>query len=1427
MNELFTPDEKLRTILKQYLPPIWARHLSPTIQPAETRLILAHLSALLRAVKTYIPRPVIQRRTAQPHDALVTGEFIEGTLMMADISGFTAMSEKLSTLGKEGAEEVTRAINTCFTTLLEVIQLHNGALLKFGGDALLVLFSEQNHPWAGVRAAWQMQQVMKQFARTPTSLGEFPLRISIGLNTGAFFAANIGTPTQMEYFVTGRQVNETARTEDAASAGQVFIHENTLRRLGKRVTVAQRGDRLHEVLKLTDVANSVSPILKPTVESVLRSPPAITEIQNLLVEIHALAPYIPADVLRRIISNPTSVKVEGEHRQVTVVFANVLGMTELIDVLGAANVDKITAIINHYYITMQRILERYEGTANKIDLYTKGDKLLALFGAPSMHEDDPERAVLAALEMQEAMTEICEYASDRLSAWAARQLGSCKILQQRIGINTGHVFAGNVGSGTRKEYTVMGDAVNLAARLMSATDWGNMVISRFTRQRVAGAFEFTELPAIKVKGKTAPVARYRVSGVKERDRTERQLYVQSLVGREREVALIKARMDDAVAGTGQILTLCGEAGMGKSRLVEEIADYAEELGMSYLGGDCLSFGQGIPYLPWIDVWRDHFDINENDPPDAKRHKLVAGLSQVDAELAAWAPVIGEALGTPMSDNELTASLEAKLRRQRLFDITVQLLAARAEEQPMLIVIEDVHWIDEASRELLLYAARQVSRHPIFLTIVYRPREGTEVWNELADSAAQIAIDLTELTEESAINLIRTMLGGGDIPANLRDLVIERTQGNPFYVEEVVRALVDAGVIYTADDGQWTVARELLDEVEVPDTIEGVIMSRIDRLEETTKSVLRVSSVIGRVFAYVVLEHVYPLEDLYGNLPRRLEELEKLGLTLLEHPEPDLKYIFKHILTQEVAYESILYGRRRELHRLTAQCIEELYANSLSEHYSILAHHYYEGRAWAKALRYATLAGDHAKTNYANEAAIGFYERALEIIAQGKITVPITDAAEVHESLADVLSVLGRYQESLAHLEKARAFVENADVPDNDRWFANLCWKTGAVHERKGELSQIFAWVEKGISALRSKKVVEAARLYLLNGAVLQRQGKYEQAITQCARGLEIAQEIETRAGRAETAHAYNLLSALYRQYGDNENSIEFGHRSLRIYQEIRDTPKTAHAHVHLANGYFNVSKWTKATYHYQQGLEIVEKIGDVYAQALITNNLGGVLLNQGELDRAEAVYQQSLRTWEVINSTYGIAVLHNNLGAVYIKQQRWSTALAYLQHSLRLFSQIDAEDFLPEVYRHLAEAYLGQDSLDEAMGHIQLSLEQAKAQAAKLEEGSAYRVLGQICSTQQGYSQAITAHEKSLSILNKLDAPYDVAQTQYQLARVCLQTGEIRKGRELLDRAQTAFRQLGARLDLWELEKFKQTITAPTRGAANNSLQRKGQVSAA
>jgi class 3 adenylate cyclase/tetratricopeptide (TPR) repeat protein len=1416
-EDQLTPAEldQLRLYLPSSLLDEWQFDLAAP-SPILLKQSTDHLYHLVDTTATYLPAHIVDRILRDPVPGQISGKFIEGTLTFSDISGFTAMSERLSRIGREGAEEITGIVNRYFNAMLTILREYDGYLVKFGGDALLGLFLEPYSAQRAVQSSVRMQEAMREFAELHTSQGTFPLRMKIGLRKGRFFSAQLGNAENMEYMLFGPDVNATALAEGAAVAEEVLIDRETYDALEMpcQVRPAQNDGRYLHVVQI-DTRRDFQ--RAPTIMTMLPAP-TLKGLRRAVKVLSALAPYLPAGLMSRLASSPQGMLQEGEHRLVAVTFANVHGLGEMVDRLGPGHEEEIVNALNHYLVGMDRAIGELGGAINKMDLAEHGDKLLAFFGAPVAHEDDAERAVRAALNMQATLREMSSAVPEQVS------LPDLKLTQQ-VGIGLGHVVAGYVGTSWRREYTVMGDEVNLAARLMSVAEPGSIIVSEIAQRKVQALFNLIPRGEVRVKGISNPVATYQVTGLRATTGPLRGLegLHSAMVGREAEWQQLSTALQHLRSGRGQIVSIIGEAGLGKSRLAAEMQAALQAAdstpirsGVRWLESRCVSFYESVSYRSMQELIGQMIGLQSDDGIAEAWNKL---RTAVDAwpsaeNAAASLPYLAHFLGLPLPDalQEKVRYLNAEALQRRTFIAIRTLIEMQAKAAPVVFMIDDIHWMDQASLDLLEYLLPLTDVAPIMWLLLYRAERAKGCWNireraarEYPHCATEITLD--RLSQAETQQLLSNLIRLTQWPVNVQDLILRRVEGNPLYLEEVLRTFIESGALLR--DGSGWHMRDDVAEIKVPDTLQGVMMARLDRLEEPPRQTAQVASVVGRSFPYAVLSHVIDTEHI--ELNPCLVRLQQNEIVREDQRIPDLIYAFQHTLMQEVCYESLLARTRREYHRKIAQFLE-LNPNRADPRtpagdVALLAHHAYAGQDWPRALIYQSEAGQQAQRLFANHEAIDHFNKALYCADQ----LPPDDTAAqrltIHTALGELLTTTGQYEHALEHLSAARTLALGRQDASAT---AHVCRWLARLYELRGEYPAALDWVRQGLDVLGSHETADAAEMLITAGLIYSRQGEYDAALDRCQRGLSIAEHL---AELTVLARAYNLLGHLTRLLGQSAMAIEDFQAAYDLYERAGDIQGQAIAQNQLANADFDTGRWQQADENYRQAREAFDLLGDVYNRSFAENNLGGIALNQGRLDEALNYYQSALEALARIGgSEYVLGALHNNLGATYIRRGEIEAGRDHLYTSLHYFERTQSRDFLPELHRHLAEAALAAGALAEAERQGQQALALARELTMRNEEGNALRVLGQVRAAQQQWPDAERLLNDSLYALEEARDTYETTRTRLALAQVFCAQQRCTEALTAIDQCLEVFTRLNAQLDLAAAQTLREQAQQTTQG---------------
>ncbi|NJC96933.1 MAG: hypothetical protein FIB03_11460 [Anaerolineae bacterium] len=1147
---------------------------------------------LAEVLASYVPR-LIQKRIVTdptPIEAPVA-ENTQAAILFADISGFTLLTEHLAEAGPAGVETLARILNEYFGQLIDIIHDYGGDVVKFAGDAVIAVWpiaSEGGKPDSVSRAdQWQWTMRAAECAvRVRERLMNYhvenaSLYLKLAVSSGAITTAHVGGVfNRWEFLITGNPLVELGIANNLAMAGEILITPSAWRLIRNDCNAETIEFELKESIAQGGRLDSLN---KPS--SIFQSPgkPDIPEgSENLL------RPYIPGAIINRLTAGQSS--WIAELRRVTVLFINLPDLDQNTELAEAQNLARL----------IQRAVYRYEGSINKINVDDKGITIVAAMGLPPFaHEDDPARGVQAALMIR-------------------KELAKLKT-RSYIGITTGRIFCGSIGNDSRREYTTIGNAVNLSARLMGAAVRLNELVEkhgvpilcdRSTFDAAKESVEFEPLPPQQIKGRVEAVEAFHPLSLKKsviRPTTE-------LIGRQEEKTIIASALQELTRGTPhQTLILLGEAGIGKSRLFEDLVRQAQTLhvNMHLGGGDPIE--KTNPYHAWREIFYRIFDIEElagkvttaEETRSTIQNRVLARLQEVDPDLVRYYPLLDVILPIQVPDNELTSAMTGEIRSSNLREVLTRILAQEAASTPLLIVLEDLHWFDSSSWALLVDVQQKV--RPILLALNTRP-PGDPVpvqFKQILEFPGSNLVRLEAMMLDDVEALVCQRLGVKSIPPLIGRLIREKSEGHPFFAEELAYALRESGILIIKEQECKVNTRFMnFEDLALPDTLQAAITNRIDSLDPSQQLTLKVASVIGRIFAYRVLEAIHPIEADKPSLHNYMESLTRLSLTMVESEAPDLSYIFKHAVTQEVAYNLMLYAQRRQLHQAVAEWIEANHADNIDSYYTLLAHHWTQAAespdtwrnepAILKAVNYLEKAGEQAMQNYANAEAIQFFTQALEWEAM--IPKPAdrqaarrrqARRARWHSRIGLAHKGLGSLPDCETHVREALRLLDST-IPRSSTQFA------------LGVIPQIFRqtlhryFPSRYVGATSSERerevAIEVARLYELMSRVYFYSNETLPILYVALRFLN---ESEKAGASPELAVAYSSMAVLAGFAQLHTLADTYVARGIDVAEKVNQPSNLITVNVVTSVYLITVGKWDEVRTRAMKAKTICEQLGDV------------------------------------------------------------------------------------------------------------------------------------------------------------------------------------------------------------------------------------------
>jgi class 3 adenylate cyclase/tetratricopeptide (TPR) repeat protein len=1042
--------------------------------------------------------------------------------------------------------------------------------------------------------------------------------------------------------------------------------------------------------------------------------------------------YTPPYLAEKILTSRSA--LEGERKQVTVLFVDVSGFTSLSERLDP---EEVHSLMNRAFEFMLAEVHRYEGTVNQF----LGDGIMALFGAPIAHEDHAQRAVHAALGIRHAL--------EGYQAEIQSRQGIS--FQVRQGLNTGLVVVGSIGNDLRMDYTAVGDTTNVAARLQAAADPGRILIAEATYRLVTGYFHTRPLGELALKGKAEPVRAWEVISARiARTRLEigAERGLTPFVGRERELQLLFECFEQAKVGHGQVVFITGEPGVGKSRLLLE---FRRRLGdeATWIEGRSISFGRSMAFHPLIDLLRRNFRIEESDTEEMIVAKVERSVLRLGEDLRPFLPYLRYLLSVNPGDAAVLA-MDPQQRRGEIFDALRHLTLRASEVRPQVTVFEDAHWMDQATEAYLLLMADSIPTSRVLRILTYRPG----YMQPFGDRTYHTRIALNTLSTEHSVEMAQALLATESLPEALKALIVRKAEGNPFFVEEVVKSLLEVGALRWAGDGYVLAKR--LDEFFVPDTIQDVIMARIDRLQEAPKRSLQLASVIGREFTRRLLERI---ADIRTGTEELLRELKAIELIYEKSTFPELAYMFKHALTHEVAYNSLLMQRRKELHRLIGLAIEELYADRLAEQYEILAYHFVRGEAWAKALAYFCMAAEKAARSFANREAVTLYDQALEAASHVGDRVDTETLMTISQAKADLYFVLSDFKSSRAEGERLLTLARQAGDREREaRALAGMGYTSARDHNFNQGLAEAYQAIEIA-REIDAKSVLASG--YYITSMVHTATGRLDNGDEEI--GLVLA---TSRAVGDVVYQSYALTSVgrLKNWRGEYAEALPFQAEGLRIAREHNLLVPLLFGFFHGGLALTGKGEYDKALGRFEEGLVLSEKVSNEIYHHRLLNSLGWLLIECGGLDRALDLNRQGAEWARKRGDPETIANAELNLGDIFLAQGDLALAQEFLDGVYRLAHDPATTEWMRwrysmHLFASLGDLWLARGEPVKAGEFVDQCLEIATRTNSRKYLVRGWRLIGEIALARRQWDEAERALQQALTIAQAIGNPTQLWKT--------------------------------------------------------------------
>jgi len=1058
-----------------------------------------------------------------------------------------------------------------------------------------------------------------------------------------------------------------------------------------------------------------------------------------------------------------------QRKLITVLFADVSGFTAMAETMDH---EIVSDVINSLWIRVDRAILDHGG---RIDKHI-GDAIMALYGTPTAHEDDPERAIRSALQIQ---SEILDWKTERSNSLPAYK-SQIQNIQLRIGVNTGPALLGTVG--LTHEYTAIGDTVNLANRLETAAPKGGILISHETHQLVRGIFEVNELEPITVKGKSEPIEVYTVQSVKPRSFRDTTRGLEGIetrtIGREKELEQMKAAFIEATSSTRtHLVTLVAEAGTGKSRLLFEFGKWLEALEpiIQIFKGRAVQESTHTPYSLLRGILASSFDIHENDRASVARQKLEQGIQNISSDqnnAILYAHFIGHLIGLDYSNSPHLKGIlgDARQIHDRAFHYATQLLTEISQKQPFVILLEDIHWADSGSLDFFESFMEKRPDLPALIVSLTRSTlfEQRPDWG--TGTVQTLRLDLLPLSEADTRRLIGEILQKvPEVPDTIMDLIVKKAEGSPFYVEELIKVLIEGGVIVRGEN-QWSVELKRLSDLKVPATLTGLLQARLDGLIPNVRETLQQASVVGRVFWMDIIEHMRNPE--VQHVENAVPVKDRLGVLrskeLIYHYEEaaaatSSEFIFKNQILHDVTYESVLLRLRPLYHSQAAEGLVEVSGERINEFAGRVGEHYERAEAWIKAAEWYIHAGQQAQNTYASDTAIHYYRKALNFLNEYGSQEYLPSKLEVMQRLGEVLNWQARYSEAL---EIYTVMLKEAETEDDTASQSRALQSLATSHSYQGDHQASLQNAIRAEELARSADIkIELARALRTQGTARFRLGETQAALSQAEQALTMFTDLDNQN---EMARCLNLIAAVHYVSGRLNEAESNWEKALQIFQDLGNR---------------------------QEGMDLL-------------SNLGVVADGRGDYETAFQRYDRALTIAQETGYKDGEIVFLTNRGSEQVALENYEAAEVDLRQAIQL-AGITGSWCMPLTFNQRAQALIGLGRYEEAFYSARQALVLAEEDQTPEFIGMAWRTMGVICDKTHDVVRfsdwetheleeydAETCFNKSASIFIEAEIELEHAHTLREWARYKFKLGDREQGEKMWQEARDIFANIGAQLEV-------------------------------
>lgn len=1270
----------------------------------------------------------------------------EAFTMFVDLSGFTRMTETLMKRGNEGAERLSNILNAIFAPMVNLVYRRGGGIPYFAGDAFTAIFPVWRSQIDAVGVLATAQEQLLFLSRISEELEEIDLKAKIGLSYGQVEWGIVGK-NYKSYYYRGIAIDGCANSQKYALESQIIADEDFVKKLPNSFTSTQVPDSKHYLL---DSPIGVKPPDKQFVMKDLQGNASrsvdLPELKEPVVK-----KFLPESIY--------TFNQGGEFRLVISIFISFRGVP------NHKALDEFVSIVLDNF-------NRFSGYFKEVDFGDKGGVLLGFFGAPVSFENNVERALEFVASIQEDLAPIQEKTD----------------LEFKVGITSGVAYTGLVGGEERSQYAAVGNRVNIAARLMSKANWGEVLVDEEIQK--SRNFKFKHQGDISYKGLIEAIPTYKLVG----RNVERQVsFDGKMVGRNQELKnLVEVGNACFENRTAQIAYVYGEAGIGKSRLSFELRNNLQKRHL--VGWYTCQSDQILkkPFNPFIYFLKYYFGQSpENSPADnlrsfEKRYQwLVNDVEQLEhpksdrifREIIRTKSVLGALIGLKVS-NSIWDTLDARGRYENTLTALTNIFLAEALIQPTVIELEDGHWYDEDSIQFLTNLIGELQNTPVFFLVTSRYDDDggkPHVFDHkvLEEKGVEITeVDLNILKPDALKEFAESKLED-KISDELHELLIRTTSGNPFYAEQILEYFIESNLLHVADN-EWTIKDK---NVKISTSINAVLTARIDRLSTLVKETVKAAAVIGREFEVPVLTEVMKAQEDFirenGNMKTVLnEQIKTAERGQIWQAMNELRYIFKHSLLREAVYDMQLRARLRELHRLIGEAIERVYRENLEERYVDLVFHFEQAEEEEKLMAYLHKAGEYSRRNYQNQQALNFYDK-LEKILQKQDSKK--ELVKTLLAKGNVLELIGQWDECRSIFEKA---LELARQTDDRKLIARANNSLGYLLMLRGDYDDAGMYLEAAAAFYESISHSKGiSKVYGNLGNLYFRQGSYEDAKSHFVRSMELGQTYKHTSSNAQIVANLGLT---YMNLGKYDEGIEWQQSQLEICEEVNDKRGMATLYTNMGIVYFEKGDYDSALKCYEQGLELSEELGNKFLTSIAIGCIGSVYERKGDYDKAMDLFQKDLVLTQELGDKQGISIALGLIGDLHSVRGEFDEAIKFMSQNLSISEELGYQKGIAKAVNTLGDVYFFKNELETSLTYYDRAIEVTRGIGNKLVLGSSLVEKGQVLLSMGKIKEADSCLNEALEVADDLGNPDLIFEAKILSAKIAYQNEESAKGEEIL-----------------------------------------------